>query len=259
MDSDDQIDFDMCSDSSIEVLADPESEHSWTEVELGMSLQLTSEEEPEETAELDESVAPATLEVEVETAPAALTVNSAGVAEPFDDGPPPLPLIRSVAVQPQQAGESWFARPADQQQQSRPRHSGPRYSRIVPWSNLPGVVRLSSPLRRGIADKAKSTIAWLTDHNVVVIKPAVFVEIVTAVRRWQTDGFNDIEKRLGRRGTPAVETQRYRLKAFFGPLLDILRETEQGWARLPNPIKNSKIRSITRLLNRLSVMHRYIE
>ena len=90
---------------------------------------------------------------------------------------------------------------------------------------MPGPVLLPRSTYDHIAERS----AWLINRIAVRFTGITREELKhyhTMVRSWQTEVFVQIERRHGRRGTSVTERQRYNAKAFFGPILDFLRELE---------------------------------
>ena len=122
---------------------------------------------------------------------------------------------------------------------------------VVPeWRTMPGPVLLPRSTYDHIAERS----AWLINRIAVRFTGITREELKhyhTMVRSWQTEVFVQIERRHGRRGTSVTERQRYNAKAFFGPILDFLRELEEDLSLLPHAMYRIKLNYVIELLEKL--------
>ena len=133
-------------------------------------------------------------------------------------------------------------------------HRG-RYAKITPWHRLPGRVYLSDSQNTHVKRAARNVLMILEEKHAELHREN-FQHLNKGMRDIQTSCFVDIQSKFGPRREPATEDQRYRLKAFFGPILDALQEMAAGCDRLSPAATEDKVRVLTRLVRRLySLQH----
>ena len=130
-----------------------------------------------------------------------------------------------------------------------------RYSKVTPWSKLPGPVVLSRTQTVFIKVKVQEWLDDLSTRGATTFETRHFDKLRTKLKSVQTSCFVDLERRHGPRGTSTTERQRYNLKSFTGPCLDMLRELSENYNFLPMGAKRIKLRTLADMLGRLQQMN----
>ena len=144
--------------------------------------------------------------------------------------------------------------PSNQEQNRR------RYSRIVPFSKLPGPVVISSHMTNK-RDEIIRALQEIVEKGSSRLTPAQVHMIGLRARLLQTDIFNDLERRNGPRtqrnsdetvwDNPVTMGFRYNLKAFVGPIMDLCNELWVHFPSMPFGIRRAKSKILWDLLNRV--------